>query len=179
MKTKIMILIFIVLIIGTACIPQIEIPIKRNEQTIETDSELVVITRIIDGDTFELEDKRKVRILGIDYPDISKDRINKWFEMGLYEENIKKCYYEGIDMLNRDIVNKTVLIKRDNGEMDKDRYDRLLRYVEVDKTDISAKLISYGYAIMYDPTSPKCYNCVWYEELEKSVRDKKEGCLWS
>ncbi len=78
------------------------------------------IKRVVDGDTYELYNEDTIRVLGIDYPDISgyiygKPRIQKWLDMGLTEEKIKRCYSEGQEKLEKMLLNKKVdLIKDEN-----------------------------------------------------------------
>jgi len=142
------------------------------------------IKRVVDGDTYELYNGDTIRVLGIDYPDISgenygKPRIQKWLDMGLTEEKIKKCYSEGQEKLKKMLLDKQVDIIKDENEQDKDKYGRLLRYVELNSLDIEKYLIENGYAIMYDPTKPLCNRCYDYSNLELEIRRNKIGCLWN
>ena len=142
------------------------------------------IKRVIDGDTYELYNEDTIRVLGIDYPDISgevygKSRIQKWLDMGLTEEKIKRCYSEGQEKLEKMLLNKQVSLVKDENEQDKDKYGRLLRYVELNGLDIEKYLIENGYAIMYDPTKPLCNRCYDYSNLELEIRKNKIGCLWN
>ena len=139
----------------------------------------ITLSRIIDGDTFEMSNGDTVRVLGIDYPDISNNRIDKWTNLGLSEERIRFCYKEGIAMLNQKYKGKTVELTPDFNEVEKDRYGRLLLYVYVDGVDIGNELINNGYAVTYDPTESKlCSRCMIYLNDEIIVKMAKEGCLW-
>ena len=140
--------------------------------------DIQILSRIIDGDTFELSDGSKIRVLGIDYPDISKDRIAKWIEMDLDERNVKKCYYEGIEWMKQ-YEGKDVSLIQDDDEMNTDKYGRKLRYVLINEGDIGYSLIQKGYAVTYDPTSPFCSFCEKYYSMEIAVRNNKSGCLWN
>lgn len=160
--------------------------------------EKVIVTRIIDGDTLEVLTERmgcadanncpegtycevdclnlerikeKVRVLGIDYPDITSDRIDKWIGFGLNETKIKNCYRSGIGGVKILLENKSVILSSDSLEQDKDKYGR---YVNVDGTDLGEYLLVNGYAVMYDPIQPLCSKCSFYQTLEK-----KGGCLWN
>ncbi|GAA1803251.1 thermonuclease family protein [Nesterenkonia flava] len=87
-----------------------------------------VVTRVIDGDTLELADGERVRLLGIDSP-----------ERG-------ECHFDTASARMSELVlGQSVTLTR-AGE-DRDRYDRLLRYVDVDGTDAGLTLIQEGLAI--------------------------------
>lgn len=90
------------------------------------------VTRVIDGDTFETETGEKVRLIGINAPEIS-DIFGK----------------EAKQYLSDLIENKTVNLQGDNISNDRDRYQRLLRYVILDGVDINKKMVSDGFAFAY------------------------------
>ncbi|MBS3078536.1 thermonuclease family protein [Candidatus Pacearchaeota archaeon] len=75
------------------------------------------VTRIIDGDTFEMSNGKIIRLLCIDTP----------------EKNQPK-YEEAKQFLSDLILNKEVRMEK--GISDKDKYGRLLRYVYVAKENI-------------------------------------------
>ena len=87
------------------------------------------MTRIIDGDTFETESGEKVRLIGINAPEIS-DIFGQ--EAKLHLANL--------------IDGKTIDLQSDNISKNRDRYSRLLRYVFLDNTDINKQMISDGFA---------------------------------
>lgn len=90
------------------------------------------VTRVIDGDTFETETGEKVRLIGINAPEITD----------IYGQEAKKYLADLIE-------NKTVDLHSDNDSKDRDRYQRLLRYVFLDGVDINKKMISDGFAFAY------------------------------
>lgn len=84
--------------------------------------EYVVVERVIDGDTLELDDGRKVRLLQVDAP-----------EQG-------ECGYErAADYLER-TVNVVVRLERDPEFDNEDKYGRLLRYVHMGDVLINADM---------------------------------------
>lgn len=88
------------------------------------------VVRVIDGDTIELANGNKVRLLGIDAP-----------ERGSY-------YYEEVKQrLEQLIKGKTVALERDVNN--KDNFNRLLRYVFVDGVFVNLKLVEEGCAYAY------------------------------
>lgn len=90
------------------------------------------VVRVIDGDTFELENSDRVRMIGINAPELSD----------IYGIEAK-------EYLARLVEGKIVTLVPDQRRSDKDRYQRLLRYVYFDGQDINKKMISDGYAFAY------------------------------
>lgn len=74
---------------------------------------------VYDGDTFRLADSQKVRLIGIDTPEMN------------YGKGEPECYAkEAKKALESLVLNKTVTLVKDTNNTD--RYGRLLRYVYVD-----------------------------------------------
>jgi micrococcal nuclease len=90
------------------------------------------VIRVIDGDTFETENGEKVRLIGINAPEISD----------FYGQEAKN-YLMSI------VKNKIVELKTDNTSSDRDRYNRLLRYVFLSGVDINKKMILDGFGFAY------------------------------
>jgi endonuclease YncB( thermonuclease family) len=93
------------------------------------------VTRIIDGDTFELESGEIVRLLCVNAP-----------------EKGERGYEESKEFLSSLILNKKILMKADL--TDKDKYSRLLRYVLVEDVVgnillVNRELVNYGHAKIY------------------------------
>lgn len=87
------------------------------------------VIRVIDGDTVVISDDERVRLIGIDTPengqcgfDEAKQALEKLLASG------SATFYSGTTS-------------------DKDKYDRLLRYIEVEGIDVGLNLISNGFAI--------------------------------
>jgi endonuclease YncB( thermonuclease family) len=92
------------------------------------------VTRIIDGDTFEVSsnfgDKETVRPIGIDTP-----------------ERGEPCFKEAGAQLSALILNKNVDLVASASTDNREGRGRLLRYVEIDGRDIGLQLINDGWAI--------------------------------
>ncbi len=116
------------------------------------------VTRVIDGDTFETETGEKIRLIGINAPEIS-DIFGK----------------EAKQYLSDLIGNKTVDLKSDTNSKDRDRYQRLLRYVILDGVDINEKMISDGFAFAY--LKYKFSKSTDYEQAQLKARDTNKG-IW-
>jgi len=117
-----------------------------------------LVTRVIDGDTIELQGGVRVRYIGIDAPETDEP------------------YYVEATEANRHLVEGRGV--RLGGDVeDEDEYGRLLRYVWVDSTMVNAELISWGCAYSYS-RPPNLQYRVQFLQLEKEAREQKLG-LWS
>lgn len=116
------------------------------------------VTRVIDGDTFETETGEKVRLIGINAPEMSD----------FYGLEAKKY-------LTNLIENKVVLLQTDNISSNRDRYQRLLRYVIIDGVDINKKMVSDGFAFAY--LKYKFSKSDLYENAQIQARDMNLG-IW-
>ena len=87
-----------------------------------------LVTRVVDGDTLELGNGESVRLVGIDTPEVG--------ECGFERASAKLASLT---------LGKRVLLTRSDD--DRDRYGRLLRYVDVGEVDAGLRLIRSGSAI--------------------------------
>jgi endonuclease YncB( thermonuclease family) len=87
-----------------------------------------LVTRVIDGDTIELRNGEAVRFVGIDTPERG--------ECG---------YAEATANMERLVLGKRVRLTM--SDEDRDKYDRLLRYVDVGRKDAGLNQINRGFAI--------------------------------
>ena len=124
------------------------------------------VTRVVDGDTFkvQLDAEETVRIIGIDTPETVDPR------------KPVQCFGEEASNKLKELLNgKDVLMEKNPAE-DRDKYDRLLRYVDLDGEDIGAKMIEEGFAYSYKQyPHPRLEE---YNALEKKAREESRG-LWS
>jgi len=119
--------------------------------------EEALVTRVIDGDTVELLDGRRVRYLGIDTPEIDEP------------------FYAEASARNRELVEGKI-VELQSGKTDKDMYDRLLRYVYADGVFVNAELVAEGYAKAYIFDPSERYSQVLVQ-LEQYAKMKERG-LW-
>jgi len=119
--------------------------------------EQVMVVRVIDGDTIELQDGRHVRYLGIDTP-----------ETGDF-------YADEATTRNKELVEGKI-VELQRGKRDCDEYDRLLRYVYIDGVFVNAELVAQGYATSYIFDSDERYSQTLVR-LEQYAKMKKRG-LW-
>ena len=126
------------------------------EDTITWKEDTFICTEVIDGDTFKLETGETVRLIGIDAPELSQPGGE-----------------ESHEYLTQLILNKGVTLKK--GQEDKDKYNRLLRFVYLGNTCINEEMIRQGYAeARYLTDSIREY----YIQLEREAETAKAG-LWS
>jgi len=116
-----------------------------------------LVTRVIDGDTVVLEDDERVRLLGIDTP-----------ERGQY------FYQDATDYLVERIENKKVRLV--SGHEDRDKYDRLLRYIYLDNILVNTELIEKGLATAYIFEEDEYTEIIYQKEAE--ARRSNIG-IWS
>lgn len=116
-----------------------------------------IVTRIVDGDTIVVEGGDRVRLVDIDTA-----------------ERGEPCYKEARDRLKELIDGKTVILQR-TGE-NEDQYDRLLRYIFYNGTNINALLVREGLAntYFYNKNTPYYSQLIDAEQAAK----KEGGCVW-
>ncbi len=137
------------------------------------------VTRIIDGDTFETETGEKVRLIGINAPEITD----------IFGEEAKTH-------LAKIIEGQTVDLIADNTSNDRDRYNRLLRYVILNGVDVNKQMLLDGYAFAYlkyrfdketeyrdaQLTATKNNTGIWGNEKRETVikeQTNKDKNFWS
>lgn len=122
------------------------------------------IARVIDGDTIEMENGERVRYVGIDTPETvdPRDPVQCF---GVEAFNKNKELVEGkMARLERDITNR-------------DKYNRLLRYVYVGDVFINLELVKQGFAYFYSyPPDIK-----YQEQFLKAQQEARESLrgLWA
>ena len=117
------------------------------------------VYRIIDGDTFELTDGKRVRLIGIDAPEIGE-----------------ACSSAATRHLALLIEGQTVYLEKDVSETDS--YGRLLRYVYINGSFVNYDLVCHGYAyaVEYPPDTRYAPQLAYAEDC---AQDNKRGCLWA
>ena len=141
-------------------------------------SEYLIIEKVIDGDTFRMSDGEKVRLIGIDTPEkYDSDKLDRQsVESKRDKETIKRLGEAASEYVRALAEGKKVRLEKDKSNQDRDRYGRLLRYVYFeDGTLLNAKIISDGYANVYNSSSVS--KLEEFKKLEKDARENKRG-LW-
>ena len=128
-----------------------------------------LVSRVIDGDTIELENGEKVRYIGIDTPETLDPR------------KPVQCFGKDASNKNKELVEgKPVWLVKDIS--DKDKYGRLLRYVylgdptQESSTFVNLELVKQGFAHSYSyPPDIKFQEK--FIEAEREAREAGRG-LW-
>lgn len=132
-----------------------------------TDETAVAVTRVIDGDTIQLEGGWKVRYIGIDTPESVDPR------------KPVECFAKEAAGENRRLVEgKIIRLEKDVSEIDK--YGRLLRYVYV-KDDsresfVNLELVKQGFAFSWTYPPDVKYQHLFITAQEEA-REERRG-LW-
>ena len=134
---------------------------STSSRVVVENNDTFLVTRVIDGDTIELENGQVVRYIGVDTPEYTSKN---------------ECYGFEATNFNRELVeNKRVTLLKDVSETD--RYGRLLRYVYVENTFVNDYLVRQGYANVSSYPPDVKYQSQ-FREAEKAARENNRG-LWS
>lgn len=105
----------------------------------------VRVTAVVDGDTLRVEDLGgrplgRVRLLGIDAPEVA------------HPPEPAECYSDQATDLLEELtpVASTVELVTDTAQPNRDRYGRLLRYVDHDGHDVARELLAGGASRRYE-----------------------------
>ncbi|MDD2225372.1 MAG: thermonuclease family protein [Candidatus Shapirobacteria bacterium] len=133
-------------------------PIVKQEQ------ELVEVVKVIDGDTVIVKINGKeesIRLVGIDTPE-----KNECFE--------KEATKRAKELME----NKKIKLEADSSQDNKDKYDRLLRYVYLeDGTLVNKKLVEEGFGMEYTYKIDYKFQTE-FKKVEKMAKEKKIG-MWA
>jgi micrococcal nuclease len=129
----------------------------------DSTDELVLVERVIDGDTIEIQGGQIVRYIGIDTPETQHP--TKGIE----------CYGLEAAQANRELVEgRYVRLVKDVSETD--RFGRLLRYVYVEDVFVNDELVKRGFARM-STFPPDVKFQPMFLESQKSAQQNERG-LW-
>ncbi len=126
--------------------------------------ETAYVSRVVDGDTVELSDGRRIRYIGIDTPEI------------VHPRKPIECFGKEAQEENKKLVeHKNIRLAKDVSYVDK--YGRLLRYVYVDDIFVNDFLVRQGFARASTyPPDVKYSN--QFLEAEREARKNNRG-LWA
>ncbi len=129
---------------------------------------LFKVTEFVDGDTIAVDmngTKEKVRFIGVDTPETHDPR------------KAVQCFGQAAaDFTKKTIGSNRVRLEADPQNTNRDRYNRLLRYVYLpDGTLVNAEIIKqgYGFAYTFFPFS----KLDEFRSYEKTARENNKG-LW-
>lgn len=143
----------------------------------EYNYEDILVARVIDGDTIQLEDGERARLIGIDTPEMHEsgklDRDASRSQQS--KELIMKMGRRAYEFTKNLVEGKRVRLELD--VEDRDIYKRLLAYVYLqDGTFVNAEIIKQGYAsLMTIPPNVKYSEL--FLKLYREARENRRG-LW-
>ncbi|WP_372007862.1 thermonuclease family protein [Paenibacillus chitinolyticus] len=123
------------------------------------------VKRVVDGDTFELENGDKVRLIGCNTPETVKPN-----------SPVEPYGKEASDYTKKRLTGATVYLFNDAGDTDK--YGRLLRYVFIEGESVmyNELLLQEGYANVMT-IQPNVMFSDRFVKTEREARSKNKG-LW-
>ena len=126
-------------------------------------ADIFLVTRAVDGDTIVLADKERVRLIGVDTPELHHPR-----------KPVQYYAEEAYRFTQRIVEGKKVRLEYDWQR--RDRYGRLLAYVYLmDGTFLNAELVRQGYGHAYMKYPFKYLD--EFRRLEREARETGKG-LW-
>jgi len=147
-----------------------QLAIAEKEAEKITEEKLYSVVKVIDGDTINVNIggiTETIRLIGINTPETVDPR------------KPVECF--GIEASNKAkelLTNKKVRLEADPTQGERDKYDRLLRYIWLeDGTFFNKKMISDGYAYEYTYDTPYKYQAE-FKQAETEARLAKRG-LWA
>jgi endonuclease YncB( thermonuclease family) len=132
-------------------------PVQGTGDT-DGNQDTVAVKHVVDGDTIELVDGRKIRYLGVNTPEHGRP------------------YYEEAKLFNANLVaNKAVRLEFDLETID--QYGRALAHVFVGETHVNLELIVHGYASVYT-VPPNVKYSQKFLAAQREARENERG-LWA
>jgi micrococcal nuclease len=134
-----------------------------------TNSKAYDVIKVVDGDTIDVSINGKIerlRLIGINTPETVDPR------------KAVECFgVEASDKAKTVLTGKKVLLEGDATQGERDKYDRLLRYVFLeDGTNFNLLMIKEGYAYEYTYDTPYKYQ-TQFKQAQKEAEIAKAG-LW-
>jgi micrococcal nuclease len=117
------------------------------------------VTKVVDGDTIDLDNGDRIRFSGIDTPEIGTCYSNQAKEALTYLVLGKEIYLE-------------------SDQTQEGKYGRTLGYVYVDQNNVNAILVENGYAKVFDKYNETTNRYEELKILEAKAKDQKKG-VWN
>ena len=142
-------------------------PVNANECPPSKIHETAQIDYVHDGDTVKLKDGRKVRLIGINSPEVSHKN-----------QPAQSFAYPARNALRAMIKQANQKVGLSYGLQRYDKYKRTLAHLYLaDGTNVQAQLIKQGYATAFTtPPNDRLSDC--YKKLEASIISQQKG-IWS
>lgn len=133
-------------------------------------AKLYDVVKVVDGDTIDVNidwKTERIRLIGLDTPEIVDPRTTV------------QCFGQESSTKAHELLDgKKVALETDATQGERDKYDRLLRYVFIENnTDFSKSMIENGFGHEYTYEIPYKRQ-VAYKEAQKQAESGKKG-LWA
>lgn len=143
------------------------VSVKPFQEPVKQDGYKVV--SVVDGDTIKVSingTTETLRIIGLDTPETVDPR------------KPVQCFGKEASNKAKELLSgKTVVLEADSTQGERDKYQRLLRYVFINGTDYGKYMIANGYAHEYTYNLPYKYQTE-YKNAQKTAETNKLG-FWS
>lgn len=142
---------------------------SANDFFVENDPSLYEVISVSDGDTIIVNQngtEERVRFIGIDTPELN------------HPDRGVQCFArEATEFTSEVIGDSKVRLQADPTNSNRDRFDRLLRYVLLpDGTNVNAEIVEQGFGFTF--TSFNFEQIDEFRALEQEAREAERG-LWS
>jgi micrococcal nuclease len=128
------------------------------------------VIKVVDGDTITVSingQNQTIRLIGVDTPEVVDPR-----------QPVQCFGQQASDFSHTQLDNGQVRLEIDPSQGDKDKYNRLLRYVYLpDNTLFNLTLIQQGYAHEYTYNIPYQFQAE-FKQAQQQAQDANRG-LWS
>jgi micrococcal nuclease len=173
-RRKIFSVVLLLLVLGLTTalalnIQNVELPRSVRQVLTANQPGLYDVTQIHDGDTIQVDMNgatEKIRMIGVDTPETKDPR------------KTVECYGNAAADFTRQLIgNNDVRLEADSQSNNRDRYDRLLRYVYLpDGRLVQAEIIKSGYGFAY--TSFPFEKSEEFKRYQQEAEENSRG-LWS
>lgn len=145
-------------------------PFVTESASVNQQKQLHRVVKVIDGDTIQVDISGKtetLRLIGIDALETGDPR------------SLVSCFgNEATNKAKETLTGKSVQLEADPTQGERDKYNRLLRYVFLENgTNFNNLMISQGFAHEYTYRVPYKYQAE-FKKAERQAREKKLG-LWA
>lgn len=128
-----------------------------------------LVTEVSDGDTFSIDmngSTERIRMIGVDTPETH------------HPNKAVQCFGEKASEFTKNLIsNKPVRLEADPTNTNRDRYNRLLRYVYLeDSTLVNAEIIKQGYGFAYIAFPFEKKDA--FSAYQRTAREENKG-LWN
>ena len=145
-----------------------------------SETQTLQIGKILDGDSFYLNDGREVRLIGVDCPEYKDQERNKRNAKTLGIDSVRYASYA---LKAKNFLSQLTQGKEVRTEIDPinaitghhDKYQRFLAYVYVDDMMINAALINEGYCVTYRYFDFR--HKEQFIQYEQNAKDNQKG-MW-